>query len=113
MNKDFDTLWETGINDRCPLSDQQLAEMIAHAKEQPSQTGTMTYREQHPFRPWLAPLAVAAGLTLLIIPTTMKNAHAAVPQSVVYQGQQVKFICNNRCDANSVVESLDAYLLKS
>ena len=113
MNIDIDTLWKTGIETRCPLSDQQLSEMVTHAKEHPKQAVTVTYHERLPFRQWLAPLAVAAGLALLIIPTTMKNAHATVPSSVDYQGQQVKFICNNRCDAGSVIELLDAYIVKS
>ncbi len=112
MNKDFDTLWKRGIETRCPLSDRQLAEMVAQAKEQTPQTDTVTRRERHPFRTWLAPLAVAAGLALFVIPTT-KDMDAAVPHNVDYQGQQVKFICNNRCDASGVMESLDAYIMKT
>ena len=110
---DFDTFWRTGIGARCPLSERQLAEMVAHAKEQPSQASTATYRGRHPFWSWLAPVAVAAGLAILIIPVTVMNVRADAPRSIDYQGQQVKFICNNRCDAGSVMESLDAYIMKS
>lgn len=112
MNTDFDTLWKTRNETHCPLSDQQLSEMIDRAKSQEPHADFLVLPSRHPFRRWMASLAAAAGLAILIIPTTMMNAQAAVPQQIDYHGQQVKFICNNRCNAENVIQSLDSYIQK-
>ncbi len=114
MKIEFDTLWGTKNETPCPLSDQQLESMIAHAKEQHLEREQITINHKTTStNRWVVSLAVAAGLAILIIPIKLMDAHAASPSQIDYRGQQVKFICNNRCDAVSVIESLDAFIKKS
>ena len=112
MKTDFDTLWGNTTNKQCPLSDEQVESMIARAKSQTPTVDAVTGPLQRPFRWWLAPLAVAAGLAVVLIPIRSNNLQAAVPQ-VNYHGQQVRFVCNSSCDAETVIGSLNSYLVKS
>ena len=120
MNMDFDTLWDTKNEARCPLTNQQLESMIARAREQSgtqwSATDASMVKQvsltagQSASKRWVLPFAAAACLILMVFPLARKNVYGAVPHTIDYQGQQVKFICNNQCDASSVIESLDAFI---
>ena len=113
MNRinDFDTLWNRRAaavaNTHCPLDSDRLEQMLTHAMQ--SVEPQHNNGNRRVFRPrWLAaPLAAAAALALLLIPT---RSHAAAPHTVTYGDQQVKFICNHQCEADGVIGSLDQYL---
>lgn len=115
MNKDFDTLWNSrkeASYARCPLSSERMEQMLNHAMASTGadeQTVTPLYTEPTVRRrAWLfAPLAAAAALALLLIPT---RSHAAAPRTINYEGQRVKFICNNHCEADGVIGSFDQYI---
>ena len=61
---------------------------------------------------WLAPLAVAASLALIMWPS-MQTEVAPKPTRVAYGGQDVLFICNSHCEVTNVISSLDDYLQKA
>ena len=127
MNRinDFDTLWNRRAaavaNTHCPLDSDRLEQMLTHAMQsvdRQSEGAALSMESSDPqhdngnrrvFRPrWLAaPLAAAAALALVLIPT---RSHAAAPRTVTYGDQQVKFICNHQCEADGVIGSLDQYL---
>ena len=113
MKTDFDTLWENTTYTRCPLTDEQMEGMIARAQTQTPSVEEVTQPPHRPFRWWLAPLAVAAGLAIILIPVRQTTLYAAGPQQVDYHGQQVRFVCNSGCDVETVIGSLNSYLVKS
>lgn len=116
-NTDFDNQWQRRARrlaaSECPLSDDQMAALIARAKLATPAVGCTP----HPYRGWLhakaaAPVAAAACLALIAIPLT--TSHQSDSDSIVtHRGVQVYFACNNHCSADHVLNALDAKILHS
>lgn len=114
MKTSFDTLWNNKIESRCPFSDQQLEHMVTLAKSrQPKAEALKPVQPRRHAGRWPVALAAAACLLMVVVPASFSRARAAVPSRVEYGGQQVQFICNHQCDADGVIQSLDAYIQKS
>lgn len=106
---DFETLWETRHEGSCPLTVNQMETMIVRAMEQPASVEPVKFRPRHAHR-WLIPVGAVAAVTAMVIPVTLH--HQATPKQVEYNGQSVKFISNNNCSAENVIDALNHYIEK-
>ncbi len=109
MNTDFDTLWKESRETPCPLTDEQLENMIVRAMEEPPSVEPLPMvKVRRLFRPWLIGVAVAAALVALIVPISTRFQTS--PKRIDYKGQSVSFITNNNCEVDSVINALNIYI---
>ncbi len=106
---DFETLWETRHESPCPLTGLQMERMIAHAMEPPAVVAPVKFRPRNTRRRWI-PVGAVAAVAAVAIPVTMH--YHATPKQVKYNGQSVKFISNNDCSAETVIDALNLYIEK-
>jgi len=120
MNKDFDQLWNKRRARQwasCPLSDEALAGMIKKAVESPRPAET-EHVELTPKRirlnsrivGWTAAAACAALVALPISNRMRYTVDGVKVAKVSYNNQKVMMVCNNNCNANTVLASFDDYL---
>ncbi|MBR1550385.1 MAG: hypothetical protein IJ634_07080 [Bacteroidales bacterium] len=119
MKSDFDMQWHIRAHEldssRCPLDGDQLAAIMARAKTAtPSLTHTDLFPQTSGIRPLssLLPLAAAACLALILSPL-FRNLHASTEDQVTHRGLQVYFACNNSCNADNVLDALDAKISRT
>ena len=109
MNTDFETLWVSKHEEHCPLTDEQMDSMIARAMKEPASMEPVKFKPRHTRR-WLIPVGAVAAVAAMVI--TVSLHHHATPKQVEYNGQSVKFISNNNCSAENVIDALNLYIEK-
>lgn len=112
MYTDFDSLWQQRAQQMehcsCPIPDQRWHDMVSKALATPD-----TKHVRHPVWKRISAYATmaAACVTLLVVGVKLLP-HSSHPTSVSYGDQSVRFICNNSCNAQSLIAYFDSYIGK-
>ncbi|MBR1835020.1 MAG: hypothetical protein IJ785_05905 [Bacteroidales bacterium] len=117
MEKNFDILWEQRrlhTPAKCPLSNEQVEEMIQVAINAPHQESEkiITLQQRKPIRAvrWAAAAACVAFLVLPVSRLLQSNVNGVHMATVKYKNQEVMIACNNNYNANAIISSFDTYL---
>lgn len=113
MHNDFEIQWErrraASSNDRCPLNEAQWQAMVERAMQQ-----ELPARVQRPLWRRVAHVATAAAACVALVVLGIGQLRASErPAMVDFGGQSVRFICNNRCDAQRTIGYFDSYIGKN
>ena len=103
MRTDFDKQWERRKAWRatCPLDDAELRRRVQRAQQETTELSTFHF-SLSTFR-WV-PAAAAACLLAVLLPLGLRAHQADGPESVVVEGRQCYFACNNGCSPEGTVE---------
>ena len=116
MPNDFNTQWKKRAaalhHSHCPLGAERRRQMILLAQNSVSSSSTqLTPSRARLHRGKVITLSLsAAACVAAVMMVTGTPPFYSGPQNINYNGQTVRFICNNNCDAEYVIGSFNDYL---